>query len=210
MIGAGDGSLLVMHPIANDTRLDKIDPSLVSKVRAMPKPYDQFVELVDALIAHNPKLTYGEPADSEAQRAIATIATLDMHVQNGGLMQLFWNCPQLAEHVSPALRLIGAAALAEQFDKAIEQLAGSIDSFIQRREADGLDDFVAAAEDNDVEWFENLYFGEHNRTTGRWSGLVEQMYERSVSYMLANLKAFVRPRGAHNQTLQFGRRGAGH
>jgi hypothetical protein len=181
--------------MTNDTRLDSIDRSIIETVRAIAKPEDQFVELIGALIARNPKLQGDDSRGSEDQQAVRTIAELDMQLQNGGLMQFFWNCPQLVEHVSPSLRRVGIAELADHFDKAVEQLAGSIDSFVEHREGNGLEDFIAAAEENDFEWFDDIYLGDFDRKSDRWSGLVEQMYQCSVSFILANLDAFVRPSG---------------
>lgn len=168
--GRGAG---VSRPAGGDIRLVRVDRSLVTRVQAMAKPRDQFGELVTALIEQNPHMTQAEPPDSQAHRAIAAIALLNIEVQNGGLIQFFWNRPQWAEHVSPALRLVGADALADQYDKAVEQLAEGIDGFVRHRERGDVDDFAAAARDQDLEWFDRLYFGEFDRTTDRWSGLVE-------------------------------------
>jgi hypothetical protein len=174
-----------------DERLERLDPSLLDRVRVIGRPYDQFIALVDALIGRNPHFTYPDLPASESQRALAVVATLDAQIQNRGLLQFFWNCPQLVEHVGPALRRVGAAALAEEFEKAVEQLAGGIDLFVKRRGHGKVDDFLAEAEEEDFEWFEDAYFGERDRGADRWSGLVEEMYQKAVGLTLGHLGEFV-------------------
>lgn len=182
----------IIRRMKSDTRLDTIDAALMQRIRAAAKASDQFFALHTVLITRNPNLTNDELTGSEAQRAITSIAILDGQIQNGGLLQFFWNYGYLAQSVSPALRLIGFPTLADKFDKAADQLAENAAEFLEHREGDSVDDFADAAEEVDFTWFEREYFGEFDRTADRWSGLVEQLYQHSTSYMLDNLDAFVR------------------
>ena len=86
---------------------------------------------------------------------------------------------------------IRADELATAFGAALVQLAGNVDAFIEARRTDSLDGYLDAVEENDFEWFEDLYFGEFDRGSERWSGLVEGMYAGAVGYVLDNVAGFV-------------------
>ena len=178
------------EPMANDARLSNLPASFLDRVRAMPRTYDQFVELVDVLIDCNSRLRDPASRYSRAQRVLTALSRLDVQVQNGGLLQFFWNSPQWVEHVHPALIAIGAEELAKIFKRAVVQLAGNIDAFIEARRSDTVDGYLEAVSENDFDWFDDAYFGEFDRTTNRWSGLVEGMYCRTVAYVLGNIDEF--------------------
>lgn len=179
-----------------DTRLPDLPATFLRDVRSRPKCSGQFVELVDVLIDRNAKIQDVLANDefsrmTAPQRALAALSRFDVQLQNGGLFQFFWNCPQWVEHVHPALLAVGVPELAKAFMKAVKQLGLGIESFVAQRQAGSVDAFLEAVEDNDFEWFEDAYFGEFDESADRWSGLVERLYEGSVGYVQRNLDGFV-------------------
>jgi hypothetical protein len=118
------GRIDAMHPSPAETRLASLASSFTESVGSMPKPRDQFYELADVLIDRNPGIGNDSSRLTEPQRVLAALARFDVELENGGLLQFFWNCPEWVEHVRVALVLIGAFELGEAFGKAVEQLAG--------------------------------------------------------------------------------------
>lgn len=182
-----------------DTRLPELNRAALEQIKAIPDPYDRFHHLIGALVYSNPKVqerldsTAGpEPGLTEGQTALATLVQFDNQILNGGLTQFFWNRPGWVEHVEPALLLVGMEDLAKVFCKALEELAGGVEDFAERRAKDTIEAYLEAAEDLDFDWFDDEYFGECDVSAPQqWPGLKDRLYENAVSYALANLDRFV-------------------
>jgi hypothetical protein len=186
---------------SSEPLLPALPGGLLDELRRQPDPHAQFVELADALIDQNPSVRQRLHATdglgsglTEPQRVFATLTRLDGEIMNGGLTQFFWNRPGWVEHVESALRAVGASELADAFVRALAQLAGNADSFIKQRKKDSIEAYLEADDDLDLEWFEDLYFGEFDRATGRWTGLVDGLYTATVAYVLAHLDSFAHHR----------------
>ncbi len=170
----------------------------VEAIRAVPNAEDQFEELARLLLYGNPALqnvsTSEELPDfmSDAQKVLITLRCFNNEVLNGGVMQFFWNCPKWAAYVEEAMRWVKLPELADAYCKAVDKLIGKQDAYIQLRKKDSLEAYLDAADEIDLEWFENLYFGEFDHNAKRWSGLLDKLYVNAVAFVFSNLKEFVR------------------
>jgi hypothetical protein len=64
----------------------------------------------------------GEPALSDQERVVLAVETLEREVNNGGYGQLFLNCPEAVDGLSPSLRAIGCGEVAEITERAVAAL----------------------------------------------------------------------------------------
>jgi hypothetical protein len=67
---------------------------------------------------------------TQGQRILYSLAALDGQVNNGGITQFFWNCPDLVFPASDALAALRYSALSVAFDKALGSLIGKKDKWV--------------------------------------------------------------------------------
>jgi hypothetical protein len=138
----------------------------------------------------------GTPDDPECrncftrgQRILHALAALDGQVRNGGITQFFWNCPDLIFDVSEALDALGEGSLAQAYDKALENLIGNKDEWMELRRQSGTDPssfwepFQKSYDLLDLSWFDEAYFGTYGPS----------LVARLVNYVRANKAEFIEP-----------------
>ena len=102
---------------------------------------------------------------THGQWLLLTLNALDGQVNNGGITQFFWNCPDLILEVPDALKAIGEVELLELYDKALGQLITQQHNWIDLRKQWCKDSdnpkwetFEASYELLNLGWFDTAYF----------------------------------------------------
>src|SRR5262245_30162846 len=108
-----------------ETRLPQSQANAVQRCFARKDPDDQFCTLAEVLLWRNQALAAllcdldGPGGGANAsQQVFAAVATLDLHMQNGGLFQFYWNCPGWIEIVPASLRELSLLDLAGAFEES--------------------------------------------------------------------------------------------
>jgi hypothetical protein len=129
---------------------------LLENNEGLQQVFRQFVGRLDAPECRA-QLTHG-------QRVLYTLAALDGQVQNGGLAQFFWNCPDLVFEAQDALNVLAEEELTGAYDQALEQLIGNQHKWLElRRQAGGDPEdfwrhFEASYDVLNLSWFDDAYF----------------------------------------------------
>ena len=170
-----------------------------SDLLGVADPKERFDEVVRLLLVEHPPARPaldGPPpggALTQGQETLASLAVLDHQVENGGLLQLFWNCPGRLEHVVPSLRALGLDGLARDLDRAVAQVNGKFEPFERLRTGDDAGGgFAEAAEQFDFEWFDDKYLGRYERGKLVQPGANLALYEAALTHVYANRQQFVR------------------
>lgn len=124
---------------------------------------------------------------TQGQRILYVLSAFDGQVNNGGITQFFWNCPDLIFEVSEALQLLGETELAQAYDKALESLIGNKDEWIQLRSQSSNDPsnfwepFQKTYDLLDLSWFDDAYFEKDGPS----------LVARLVEYVRAHKEEFI-------------------
>jgi len=147
----------------------------------------QFMELAELLLLRNPAVKHligvrrvATDQITTSQLVLATLFMLDTDVQNGGLGQFFFNCPEWVSHAPDSLSAIGcddlATALRNDIQRVIE-MCGSVYAFASGGSIEALN---ARAEQIEFAEFESAYYAGDKRR-----------YENAVLYVRNHLSGFV-------------------
>jgi hypothetical protein len=103
------------------------------------------------------------------QRMLIQLGTFDSEVNNGGITQFFWNCPEYIFDVGDWIEQMGVRELQANYDRALETLVGKKDRWLALREewAKGLDNpswetFQKSYGLLDLGWFDDAYFDKYS------------------------------------------------
>jgi hypothetical protein len=124
---------------------------------------------------------------TQGQRILYSLGALDGQVKNGGIIQFFWNCPDLIFPASEALTALGCSELAVAYEKALASLIDKKDNWLGlRNQSDGdpanfLRSFQVTYDLLDLSWFDDAYFKRYGPT----------LLTRLVEYVRENKAEFV-------------------
>jgi len=99
------------------------------------------------------------------QRILNALTALDGQVNNGGISQFFWNCPDLIFEARDASLSLRLTELHDLYQKAVQRLLAKLDGWIELRKqwimnpADAKwDAFADSYELLQLDWFTDTYF----------------------------------------------------
>ena len=195
-----------MWPFRRETRLGPAAMAELARLREQGNPEERFWNLVAMLLEENPKTSAaldGSPPNrnfTAGQEILASLALLDYNVNNGGALQLFWNCLGRVEHIAQSLRTIGLDDLAREFDRDVEQFGEKFDEFEPVWAGTTLKefryDYLKASALYEFGWFDDMYYGRSENGKMVRTGANDALYQVVLKYVYAHLDQFVQlPRG---------------
>ena len=140
---------------------------------------------------------------TQGQRMLHALGAFDDQVQNGGVTQFFWNCPDLVFEVSDGLKVLGPAELKEIYDRALEGLVGKKDDWAKLRKQAFRDPanpnwepFQRSYDMLDLGWFDDAYFNQlGSNDQGEYvlenPGLGATMLKRLADYVKSHREEFI-------------------
>lgn len=126
---------------------------------------------------------------TQGQRILYSLGALDGQVENGGITQFFWNCPDLLVEASESLNLLGESELGQAYDKAFNSLIGKKEEWIDLRAQACREShiywepFQKSYELLNLEGFDDAYY----QTYG------PALIARLVDYVKSHTEQFIKP-----------------
>ena len=138
------------------------------------------------------------------QRMLIELGTFDSQVNNGGITQYFWNCPDSILDVGDWIEQLGSPELKANYGRAVEALVGNKDRWAASKEEwirggdyPNWELFRHTYELLDLEWFDRAYFDRYGYDDkGRWvcqnRGLNHDLLMRLAEYIRSHRGEFIK------------------
>ena len=170
---------------------------------AEPRDEFRFYTIWERLIVENPDLQDVDAGDNaeaftRGQLLLARIGTFHSQVCNGGIEQFFWNCPYFIFDLRDDLELLGSPEILAAYDRALESLVGREEDWATLRsrwEARDELDFAAFIESRellDVDWFNDVFFGQWANGVQIVRGVGDEIARRTSDYVKQHRADFLR------------------
>lgn len=123
------------------------------------------------------------------QRILYALSALDGQINNGGVTQFFWNCPDLIFPAYDALTALGYSELTANYEQALERLLGQKARWSElRQQAVSQPDtfwetYQTLHEELDLDWFDEWYFKQAG----------PELIGRLVHYVQEHPEEFIEP-----------------
>ncbi len=137
------------------------------------------------------------------QQLLILLGILDGQVCNGGITQFFWNYPEYLFDVRDAIERLGDTAILNNYERALESLAGNKERWFALREechrAEGgpsWESFRQSYDLLDLGWFDDAYFDERGYNDKKeWvmlkRGLQHSLLHRLAEYVRTHRSEFI-------------------